>query len=243
MYTSTTKNITLAIMLGAIASLVVAGASIASVRADINTTKGVTFEKTNTKNIIVNLPAGKNGKDGKDGKDGTDGVNGRDGINGVNGTNGQDGAPGRDGINGTNGRDGINGINGTNGIDGLNGKDGINGTNGVNGRDGVNGTNGRDGVDGRDATATILLNFTSGQIVCTVGAPDTIGCVEVNSTTPNDNGTVVVPPSDNGTVVIPPSDNGTVIVIPPVDNGTTGNDSGSTGGGVDNSTVPVENGG
>jgi hypothetical protein len=259
---SSTTKLTLAIMLGAIASLVVAGVGVASVNADINNPRNVIFKDTSK--VIINLPSGKDGKnghDGTDGKDGTDGVNGIDGVNGLNGTNGSDGLNGLNGTNGVDGQNGKDGVNGTNGSDGA---PGINGTNGQNGRDGINGTNGVDGVngvDGKDASATIFINTTQGQqILCSVGPNATIGCQEVVA----DNGTVVIPPitndtgtggnttepvvcaenetNVNGTCVanLPPIDDNTT--IPPVDNGTVTNDTGGVIPPVDNGTLPVDNG-
>jgi len=216
------NSIMLGVLLGAIASLLVAGVSVASVSADINNPRGQVGPFKDTKTVVVNIKGGKDGKDGKDGVDGKDGLNGRDGTNGRNGT---------DGVAGLNG---LNGLNGTNGRDGVDGKNGSNGTDGAPGRDGRNGTDGTNGVDGRDATATILLNVSNGQqIICSVGAgANDIGCVDVS-----ENGTVVIPPIGNDT------GNGTGTGGNQTGNGTgtggTGNQTGN-GTGTGNTTGPVQ---
>jgi hypothetical protein len=198
---SSNKSITLAVLLGAIASLVIAGVGIASVNAD-RIIKADKVIVTNSK-VTIELqggagspgPAGPKGDKGNTGDTGPRGDKGDTGDKGDKGDTGDQGAKGDTGDVGPIGPAGPQGNNATVEI--------INGTTPVD-----NGTvippidNGTLPVDNGTVIIPPVDNQTGGNttepVQCQPGTHDESGVCVVDA---------VIPPVDNGTTVF---DNGTV---------------------------------
>ena len=228
---SSTTKLTLAIMLGAIASLVIAGVGVASVNAD----KIIKADKvivTNSK-VTIELTGGGAGVPGPKGDKGDQGEQGVQGIQGEKGDKGDKGDPGEQGPQGV---QGIQGEKGDKGDQGIQGPPGQNATveiiNSTNGTGPVippigNETGGNQTIPpidtGGNQTGNQTGGNTTGPIECQPGTHEDSGVCVVDD--------VVLPPTNEtgGNTTIPTNDTGP---LPPVNE--TGNGTSNT----DNETEP-----
>jgi len=186
MYTSKQSTITLALMLGAIASLVIAGVGTATTNAD----KVIKADKVIVTNSKVTIEVtGGGGGTGPQGPKGDTGAQGEQGVQGVQGEKGDKGDQGEQGIQGV---QGIQGEKGDKGDKGDQGPPGQNATVEI-----VNGTVPTDNGTGGGGVIPPVDNGTGGT------GSNTTEPVQCQPGTHDENGVCVadqvIPPVDNGT--------------------------------------------
>jgi len=186
MYTSKQSTITLALMLGAIASLVIAGVGTATTNAD----KVIKADKVIVTNSKVTIEVtGGGGGTGAQGPPGPKGDQGEQGIQGIQGEKGDKGDKGDQGEQGVQGVQGVQGEQGPAGPEGPMGPPGQNATVEI-----VNGTVPTDNGTGPVIPPVDNGTGTGGNVTepvqCQPGTHDENGVCVADQ---------VIPPVDNGT--------------------------------------------